>query len=95
MVWLQLRMLHAYFKRGIEVPGELVRVYLHQDRGRVDYTFTLEDQKYSGSAAIHKNALTSDFTVGKAVTVIVDPDQPEKAMLAELYTQEAANQSHG
>lgn len=85
LTWFQLRKLRAAFESGIEVPGELARVYLHQDRGRLDFTFTLNDQKYSGSAAIHKNNLTRDFTVGQPVTVIVDLEKPERALLADLY----------
>jgi hypothetical protein len=86
LIWRKLHSLRASFERGVETPGELVKVYFHQDRGRIDFTYTYQETKYSSSVAIHKNANTRDFDVGQAVTVIVDPEKSDHALLAELYT---------
>ena len=85
LIWRKLHSLRTGFEHGVETPGELVKVYFHQDRGRIDFTYTYQETKYSSSVAIHKNVHTRDFEVGQAVTVIVDPEKPDNALLAELY----------
>ena len=86
LTWRRLRWLRAFFERGEEVPGKLQKVYFYQDRGRLDYTYTYLEKKYMGSAAIHKTAITRAFSVGQVVTLVINRDNPEHALLLELYT---------
>lgn len=86
LIWRRLQSLRAAFERGVEIPGELVKVYFHQDRGRIDFTYIYQETKHSSSVAVHKNVHTRDFEVGQAVTVMVNPEKPDNALLAELYT---------
>ncbi len=85
LIWRKLHSLRAAFEHGVETPGELVKVYFHQDRGRIDFTYTYQDTKHTSSIAIYKNVHTRDFEVGQAVTVIVDPEKPDNALVADLY----------
>ena len=83
---LRLRQMRALFEQGEEVPGELVKVFFFQDRGRIDYLYTVAEKKYNGSIAIHKNILTQAFEVGQKVVIVVDKENPERALLFDLYT---------
>jgi hypothetical protein len=85
-LYWRLRAMRTFYNLGETIPGELVKVYFFQDRGRVDYLYSIDGKKYSGSIAIHKNANTQAFEVGQAVTVVVDKAQPDKGLVAELYS---------
>jgi hypothetical protein len=85
LIW-RLRSLRTFLEQGEPVKGELVKVYFFQDRGRIDYKYVYNEKKYSGSIAIHKNKETSNFEVGKEVSLVVDKEDPERALLLDLYT---------
>lgn len=88
LIFLRLRSLRAFFEKGEIISGELTRVYFFQDRGRIDYEYTYAGNQYTGSAAIHKNGLTREFTVGQSVPLVVDPDRPNQALIEDLFTSE-------
>jgi hypothetical protein len=85
-LWLQLRKMQARYNAGEEVTGELHKVFFHQDRGRVDYSYTYQDQKFSNSVAIHKTKITEGFKVGQSIQLVVDREKPEHAFIVDLYT---------
>jgi hypothetical protein len=85
LIW-QLRKLRAFFEQGKEVPGELKKVYFFQDRGRIDYSYTYEEKKYSGSVPIHKTVFTRELTVGQKVTLVIDKEHPDRSLLLDLYS---------
>jgi hypothetical protein len=85
LAW-RLRVLRTFFENGEEIPGELRKVYFFQDRGRIDYSYTCNGEKYTGSVPIHKTAITREFFVGQKVTLVVDKDHPDRAFLLDLYS---------
>jgi hypothetical protein len=86
LIFLRLRTLRDFFESGERIIGELTRVYFFQDRGRIDYTYTYAGNKYSGSAAIHKNDLTRELVAGQAVPLVVDRDHPARSLMADLFS---------
>jgi hypothetical protein len=86
LLTLKLRALRAVFERGEEVTGEIHKVYFHQDRGRIDYSYTYAEQKYSNSIPIHRTKITKSFEVGQRIQLVVDRDHSDQAYILDLYS---------
>lgn len=81
----RIRSISRLFERAIEVPGRVSKVWFVKDRGRVEYTYSFRGQEFSSGKAVMKNRRTSDLQSGAGVVVIVDPDDPKKSLIRDLY----------
>lgn len=79
------RTLAGIFANGIEVPATIHHAAFFRDRGRLEYVYTVQGEKYLGSAAVHKNRRTAALRPGEQVIVLVDPDHPKRAFIRDLY----------
>jgi hypothetical protein len=86
VVW-RIRQISMIFEDGLEVPATISNVFFFRDRGRVDYTFTYNGQKYITGNALHKVKQTSELRVGDTVTVLLDRNDPRRTCIRELYQQ--------
>lgn len=84
LVW-RVRSFQALFARGVEVPGRITNVWFHRDRGRIEYEYTYQDKKYSSGNAVMKSGRTNKFRNGDELVLIVDPENPKRALIRELY----------
>ena len=85
ILFLRLRSIYRLYERAIEVPGIISKVWFTKDRGRVEYTYSFRGQEYSSGRAIMKSRRTSDLQSGRSVVVIVDPENPGKSLIRDLY----------
>ena len=79
------RTLARVFADGIEVPATIHSAAFFRDRGRLEYVYTVQGEKYLGGAAVHKNRRTAALRPGEQVIVLVDPDHPKRAFIRDLY----------
>ena len=86
LVW-RIRQISLMFEDGLEVPATISNVFFFRDRGRVDYTFTYNGQKYITGNALHKVKQTSELRVGDSVTVLIDRNNPKHTCIRDLYLQ--------
>ena len=84
---LKIRQISSLFEDGLEVPATISNVFFFRDRGRVDYSFTYNGQKYITGNALHKVKQTSELRVGDSVTVLIDRNNPKRACIRNLYLQ--------
>ncbi len=84
LVW-RLRSFQAHFARGVEVTGRVIAIGFRRDRGRVQYTYTYQGQSYQGANALHKTRKTQGIQPGDEVTLLVDPDNPKRALIRDIY----------
>jgi hypothetical protein len=86
LIW-RIRQISMIFEDGLEVSATISNVFFFRDRGRVDYTFTYNGQKYITGNALHKVKQTSELRVGDTVTVLLDRNDPRRTCIRELYQQ--------
>lgn len=79
------RTIAGVFADGIEVSATIHNAAFFRDRGRLEYVYTVQGEKYLGSAAVHKNRRTAALRPGQQVVVLVDPDHPKRAFIRDLY----------
>ncbi len=79
------------FVRSVYRKSEIVKGKIDEmaffGRGwmRITYSYTLNEQRYSTSNRIVKNAFTTSFFPKQEVLVAADPQKPRRAFVVELY----------
>jgi hypothetical protein len=84
LIW-RVRSIQSIFTNGVIVSGQIINIGFHRDRGRVEYSYHYEGQTYQVGNAIQKTKRTKTLNSGDEITVIVDPTNPKKAYIRELY----------
>ena len=84
---VRVRSLMNIFARAVEVPGTIVRVWFTKDRGRVNFTYTFRGKEYSSGKAIMRNRRTEELDAGRSVIVVVDPENPRRSFIRDLYAE--------
>lgn len=82
------RMVH----KGEPTTARIVFVRFFRDRGRMEYEYEHGENVYRAGTAIMKNKDTRDFAPGQEIEVMIDPDNPGKAIPVALYTETRATQ---
>jgi hypothetical protein len=86
---------HRLFARGKEVPGEITGLWLHRDRGRLEFCYRVGEAQCHCWAPVHKTARVLAFAEGQPVRVLVDPANPRQAIVRDLYAQAAVLAASG
>jgi len=84
LIW-RMRVINAIFEEGIETPGTITRIWFYRGRGSVNYTYTLQGQEYKSGSAVMRSKQTREIVTGQPVTLIVDPSNPKRALIRDLY----------
>ena len=84
LIW-RIQVFNTVFSDGIESIATINNVSFFRDRGRVDYVYTYQGQKYVSGNAIHKVKQTLALKVGGQVVLMVDRNNPKRAFIRDLY----------
>lgn len=84
LIW-RYRMVASVFEDGMETPGIIQTIYFFRGRGRVEYVYTFQGQKYASGNAINKTKYTRVLRDGQSITVFLDPENPKRAFVKEIY----------
>jgi hypothetical protein len=79
------RTISSVFAEGEQTKGEITGIGFFRGRGVVKYSYTFQGQKQASDNAINKNGRTRKLRVGQKVTVLVDPNDPKRAFIQEIY----------
>lgn len=85
VLFWRIRLFNTIFSDGVEVRATISNVFFFRDRGRVDYIYTHNGQKYTSGNAVMKTKRTKALQVGDEVIVMIDSSNPKRAYLRDLY----------
>lgn len=85
MLFWRVQVFNTIFNDGIEAPATISNISFFRDRGRVDYIYTFQGQKYVSGNAVHKVRQTQNLQIGEQVIVVVDRNNPKRAFIRDLY----------
>ena len=66
LIW-RIQIFNTVFSDGIETTATINNISFFRDRGRVEYVYTHQGQKYASGNAIHKVKQTLALKVGEQV----------------------------
>ncbi|NMB54565.1 MAG: DUF3592 domain-containing protein [Leptolinea sp.] len=73
------------FHDNQEVMGVISRIDFYRDRGRVEFVYIYQGAKFTSGLSIMKNRRTAGYQPGDEVFVLVDRNNPRKALIKDLY----------
>ena len=75
----------SVFENGEQTKGVVTSIGFFRGRGNVDYSYTFRGEKLTSRNAINRNGRTRNLRVGQTVKVVVDPDNPKRAFIQDIY----------
>jgi hypothetical protein len=81
----RIKSIKNHFKDGIEVIGKIVHLSLWKDRGRVEYEYEIDGEKYRSGNAFHRNKFVDSLVEGQEISIIVSKNNPKKGLIKEMY----------
>lgn len=85
---LRIKSIHNHFKTGIEITGKIVYLNLWKDRGRVEYEYEIDGEKYRSGNALHRSKFVNSLAEGQKVTIIISKNNHKKGLIKEMYISE-------
>lgn len=83
-IW-RIRYIQQMFSKSVEVFGQITNISFYKDRGTFEYSYTYQGQSYSGKNAIMETRKTQQLRSGSQVILLVNPDEPEHALIRDFY----------
>lgn len=84
LVW-RINYYKSLFKKAEEIKGYITYIRFYRDRGKVRYEYMYKNEKHLVQNAIFKSGRTKHYRQGDEVTLIVDPGNPKKAIIRDIY----------
>ncbi len=85
LIW-RIVLFRGIFTENQETQAKISQVSFFRDRGRVDFVYTYQGQRYISGIPIMKTRRTKALRVGEDVIVLVDPSCPKRAIIRKLYS---------
>lgn len=87
LLW-RVRSMQGILRDGLEEAATISGTGFWRGRGRLEYIYLHQGEKYESGNAVQKNKRTQTLQVGDQVVVLVDRNNPKRALLRDLYTEE-------
>ena len=88
MLIYRVLLLRRIFIQGDQVRGRITKIDIRRDRGKVEYVFIYKGEQRRASAGIHRTKQTLALKNNTWVTLMVDPSNPAKAFIRDIYIEE-------
>ncbi len=79
--------IRLFFEKGERTRGKLIKSDFFRSTGWLEYEYTLKGKRYHKKETVHRNPRTRALKGGDLLWVVVDPQRPERAMVADIYEE--------
>ena len=79
--------LKRILRTGPRVQALVTGISFVKDRGRVEFRYVHEGRLHDSGCAIMKNPTTEALTKDEQIEVAIDPANPKKALIVELFAR--------
>jgi hypothetical protein len=84
LAW-RMWMIHSIFAEGILVNGVIANIWFFRQRGRCKLQYNYMGTAYETLNTLIYNERTRRLTAGARVTLVIDPQDPKRVFLRDLY----------
>lgn len=71
--------------KGERVKGQITEIYFRKGHGRIEFIYYYQGSEYNSGSAVRKTRTTKSFRKGQEIGLLIDPDNPRKAIIEKLY----------
>ena len=72
---------------GLDIEAIISNVFYHRDRGRVEYSYTINEQEFKRGNGIHVKKDSIKYNVGEKINILVDPENNKKAIIKSNFVE--------
>ena len=84
IIW-RYQLIISRFSQGSPVPATITEIWFFRGRGRINYTFTYRGHEFITGDDVVPTRNSRSLRTGDRVTVMLDPDNPERAIISDIY----------
>jgi hypothetical protein len=84
LLW-RVRRIQLLFSRGTVVRGYITRIRLARDRGRVEFLYEFDGQRFESWMPVHQNPDVLALREAQEVELLVDSTCPRRAVIRHLF----------
>lgn len=84
-IW-RIQMILALFNSGIKLSATITESWFFRGHGRINYAYTYRGHDYLSGNDLVPTGDAKRLRVGDRVTVIIDPDNPARAIIMDLFS---------
>ena len=88
MLVYRVLLLRRIFSGGDQVRGRITKIDIRRDRGKVEYKYIYHGEERRSGAGIHRTKQTLKLKKNTWVTLMVDPTNPKRAFIRDIYIEE-------
>lgn len=77
--------IRAVFAAGIHVQGIITGIWFFRNRGQMCFSYTYLGALHDAKMTLVKNLRTSHLQEGATLDLLVDPNNPDRAFLQDLF----------
>jgi hypothetical protein len=74
-----------FFNTGEETTAVILGVSFYRSRGRADFSYTYQGAEYTSGNLLMSSGPVKQLSRGQEVVVLVNPDNPKKAVIRDLF----------
>ncbi len=87
-LWRVLRLKRIAIS-GRVTAGTIDYIQYVKDRGRVEYSFSVEGQSFHSWCPVHLSSEVLSLDQGQKVSIVFNPRNPSESFIAELFLESA------
>ena len=84
-IW-RIQTILALFSVGIKLSATVTEIWFFRGRGRIDYAFTYRSHDFLAGNDVVPTQSAKNLRVGDRLTVIVDPDNPTRSIVMDIFS---------
>ena len=85
VLFWRYKWIHFLYENGREAKAIIHIVNFYKGRGKIDYIYSYQGQKYLSENFVIKTKQTMLYKIGNEVDVLINPNNPKRATIKNLY----------
>lgn len=84
LLW-RISRVQTLFRRGAVVRGAITRILLARDRGRVEFRYEFDGERFDSWMPVHQSSEVRALRESQEIDLLVDPSRPRRAIIRHLF----------
>lgn len=82
---LRIKYIKSFLNNSNTIQGVILDVWFFRDRGRIEYVFEIENNRFSNGQAIMKNKFTKKLNKGQVIELLIKKNGNIRTLIQDLY----------
>ncbi|PKK99223.1 MAG: hypothetical protein CVV57_03400 [Tenericutes bacterium HGW-Tenericutes-2] len=85
LFFIRIKYIKSFLNDTYTIQGIIINVGFFKDRGRIDYVYEKDNNRYIHGQAVMKNKYTKKLQKGQVIDLLIKKNVKNKTMILDLY----------